>query len=55
MRISIVYTDAISNDNIELNAAKESNIETIDRASFGALMKNYTYSIVSFWEHTENY
>lgn len=48
----IVYTDAISNDNIELNAAKESNIETIDRASFlGALMKNYTYSIAVSGTH----
>ncbi|MGO1468910.1 MAG: UDP-N-acetylmuramate--L-alanine ligase [Tissierella sp.] len=48
----IVYTDAISNDNIELQAARNSNIQTIDRASFlGALMKNYTYSMAVSGTH----
>ena len=36
----IIYTDAISNNNIELKAAFESGVDTIDRATFlGALMK----------------
>nr|WP_300003649.1 UDP-N-acetylmuramate--L-alanine ligase [Tissierella sp.] len=48
----IVYTDAISQDNIELDAAKKSGIATTDRASFlGALMKNYTYSIAVSGTH----
>ncbi len=48
----IVFTDAISKDNIELKAAKQSGIETIDRANFlGALMKNYTYSIAVSGTH----
>lgn len=48
----IVYTDAISKDNIELEAAKKSGVEITDRASFlGALMKNYTYSIAVSGTH----
>lgn len=48
----IIYTDAISTDNEELLAAKESQIETVDRARFlGALMKNYTYSIAVSGTH----
>lgn len=48
----IVFTDAISSDNIELEAAKKSGVEMIDRASFlGALMKNYTYSIAVSGTH----
>lgn len=48
----IVFTDAISSDNIELKAARQSGIETIDRANFlGALMKNYTYSIAVSGTH----
>ncbi len=48
----IVYTDAISNDNIELKAAKESGVEFTDRASFlGALMKNYKHSIAVSGTH----
>ena len=36
----VVYTDAISKDNVELNQALENNIPTVDRATFlGALMK----------------
>src|SRR5690606_12769133 len=42
----IIYTDAISKDNVELNQALENNIPTVDRATFlGALMKNYENSI----------
>ncbi|HZJ98945.1 MAG TPA: UDP-N-acetylmuramate--L-alanine ligase [Tissierellaceae bacterium] len=48
----IIYTDAISNDNIELKAAFESGVDTIDRATFlGALMKNYPYSIAVSGTH----
>ncbi len=48
----IIYTDAISEDNVELRAAKNSNIPTVDRASFlGAIMKNYTYSIAVSGTH----
>lgn len=48
----IVYTDAISKDNVELKAARDSKTQTIDRASFlGALMKNYTYSIAVSGTH----
>ena len=48
----IVYTDAISADNVELMAARNSNVPTIDRATFlGALMKNYTNSIAISGTH----
>lgn len=48
----IIYTDAISQNNIELKAAFESGVETIDRATFlGALMKNYPYSIAVSGTH----
>lgn len=48
----IIYTDAISSDNEELEAAYESGIETTDRATFlGALMKNYPYSIAVSGTH----
>src|SRR5699024_4276185 len=42
----IIYTDAISSDNEELIAARESGVPTTDRATFlGALMLNYENSI----------
>lgn len=42
----LVYTSAISDDNIELLRAKELNIPIMDRAEFlGAVMKNYNHSI----------
>ena len=48
----IIYTDAISKDNEELQAAISSCSELIDRASFlGALMKNYTNSIAVSGTH----
>lgn len=48
----IIYTDAISSDNIELMAAFQSGVETVDRATFlGALMKNYPYSIAVSGTH----
>lgn len=48
----IVYTDAISEDNIEFLAAKKSGITMVDRAKFlGALMKNYKYSIAVSGTH----
>ncbi len=48
----IVYTDAISTDNIELLEAKNRGIDIIDRATFlGALMKNYTDSIAVSGTH----
>ncbi len=48
----IIYTDAISPDNEELVAALESNIPTIDRATFlGALMNNYKNSIAVSGTH----
>lgn len=48
----IVYTDAISKDNVELAAAINSNIDIVDRATFlGALMKNYTNSIAVSGTH----
>jgi len=48
----VVYTDAISMDNVELLAAQNKNIPTVDRATFlGALMKNYTNSIAISGTH----
>lgn len=48
----IIYTDAISNDNIEYMAAIESKVPLVDRASFlGAIMKNYTNSIAISGTH----
>ncbi|RVU55185.1 UDP-N-acetylmuramate--L-alanine ligase [Anaerosphaera multitolerans] len=48
----IVFTDAISLDNIELDAAIKSKVDIIDRASFlGALMKNYESSIAVSGTH----
>lgn len=48
----IIYTDAISADNIELEAALNSGVTVIDRASFlGALMKNYKHSIAISGTH----
>ncbi|MDR7870954.1 MAG: UDP-N-acetylmuramate--L-alanine ligase [Tissierellaceae bacterium] len=48
----VIYTDAISRDNIELEAAFQSGVDTIDRATFlGALMKNYPYSIAVSGTH----
>lgn len=48
----IIYTDAISKDNEELNAAFNSGITVTDRASFlGAIMKNYTHSIAISGTH----
>lgn len=48
----IIYTDAISKDNDELNAAFNSGVTVTDRASFlGAIMKNYTHSIAISGTH----
>ena len=48
----IIYTDAISTDNVELKAAFDSTADVIDRATFlGALMKNYTNSIAVSGTH----
>ncbi len=48
----IIYTDAISPDNVELMAARKSGVDTIDRATFlGALMNNYPYSIAVSGTH----
>lgn len=48
----VIYTDAISSDNVELVAARSLNIDVIDRATFlGALMKNYTNSIAVSGTH----
>ncbi|MBC8587924.1 UDP-N-acetylmuramate--L-alanine ligase [Paratissierella segnis] len=48
----IIYTDAISMDNVELIAAKNSNANLIDRATFlGAIMKNYINSIAVSGTH----
>lgn len=48
----VVYTDAISMDNVEFLAAQNNNIPTIDRATFlGALMKNYKNSIAISGTH----
>lgn len=48
----IIYTDAISKDNIEFQAALNGNGDVIDRATFlGALMKNYTNSIAVSGTH----
>lgn len=48
----IVYTDAISTDNVELSEAKNRGINIIDRATFlGALMKNYKDSIAVSGTH----
>lgn len=48
----IVYTDAISLDNEELNAAINSKKDIVDRATFlGALMKNYKTSIAVSGTH----
>lgn len=48
----IIYTDAISKDNVELKEAATSNVDMVDRATFlGALMKNYTNSIAVSGTH----
>lgn len=48
----IVYTDAISANNEELQEAEKSKIQTVDRAMFlGALMKNYKHSIAVSGTH----
>ncbi len=48
----VIYTDAISNDNIELIAARSLNVPVVDRASFlGAIMKNYNHSIAVSGTH----
>ncbi len=48
----IIYTDAISVDNEELNAALNSGVTITDRASFlGAIMKNYKHSIAISGTH----
>ncbi|MBC7087392.1 MAG: UDP-N-acetylmuramate--L-alanine ligase [Tissierellales bacterium] len=42
----VIYTDAVSQDNEELNACLKRGIPLVDRATFlGALMKNYKNSI----------
>ncbi|WP_077368929.1 UDP-N-acetylmuramate--L-alanine ligase [Anaerosalibacter sp. Marseille-P3206] len=48
----VVYTDAISKDNVELLEAKKLGIETVDRGTFlGKLMKNYNKSIAVSGTH----
>lgn len=48
----VIYTDAISTDNVELESALKSNKDVVDRATFlGALMKNYTNSIAVSGTH----
>lgn len=48
----IIYTDAISKDNVELREAITSNVDIVDRATFlGALMKNYTNSVAVSGTH----
>ena len=48
----IIYTDAIGEDNPELQQGLQNNIPLIDRASFlGALMKNYKNSIAVSGTH----
>lgn len=48
----IIYTDAISADNVEFLEAKSKNIPLVDRATFlGALMENYTDSIAVSGTH----
>ena len=48
----IIYTDAISKDNEELNAAFNSGVTVVDRATFlGAIMKNYKHSIAISGTH----
>lgn len=48
----IIYTDAVTKDNVELKEAKKNNISIIDRATFlGALMKNYKDSIAVSGTH----
>ncbi|HZK33007.1 MAG TPA: UDP-N-acetylmuramate--L-alanine ligase [Tissierellaceae bacterium] len=48
----IIYTDAIPNDNPELNQGVKDNIPLVDRATFlGALMKNYKNSIAVSGTH----
>lgn len=48
----VVYTDAISSNNVELIEAKKMGIETVDRGTFlGKLMKNYERSIAVSGTH----
>ncbi|NLK44573.1 MAG: UDP-N-acetylmuramate--L-alanine ligase, partial [Tissierellia bacterium] len=48
----VIYTDAISKDNVEYVKATSLNIPVIDRATFlGALMKNYDNSIAVSGTH----
>lgn len=48
----VIYTDAISKDNEELLEALDTDIPTVDRATFlGALMKNYQNSIAVSGTH----
>ena len=48
----VVYTDAISKDNVELLEAKQLKIETVDRGTFlGKLMNNYEKSIAVSGTH----
>jgi len=48
----VIYTDAISKDNVEFLKAISLNIPVIDRATFlGALMKNYKNSIAVSGTH----
>ena len=48
----VIYTDAVSNDNVELNACIDRKIPLIDRATFlGSLMKNYKQSIAISGTH----
>lgn len=48
----VIYTDAISKDNVELEKAIALGIPVVDRATFlGALMKNYKHSIAVSGTH----
>ncbi len=48
----VIYTDAIAQDNVELNAALKEEIETVDRATFlGSLIRNYNNSIAVSGTH----
>lgn len=48
----VIYTDAISKDNVELNEALNRKIKTVDRATFlGSLIRNYKNSIAVSGTH----
>ncbi len=48
----VIYTDAISLDNVELKQAIKDKVDLVDRATFlGAIMKNYNSSIAVSGTH----